>query len=349
MSKRVNLPYTTQDLFPQTLPTPNTSRFGVGSVGGGSIASGAASSLYTPRSTTNYYFNNNNYNTSMTNKFRNFKVMIKRLFKPTTLDFETAIWEIFHLIINPRKMYRSHYFYKQQTNTSGVAGSGTGGSSISGKSSYTRDDPSFLILLTAFLSISAIAWGLAYSPSIIDIFKLIVYMVFIDFYLMGVIIATITWFVANKLFNNNFGSLLGGGIGGNSINQYSFNYIEWGFCFDIHCNSFLIIWCLLYVIQFILLPIIRIKQSIIALILGNSLYFGSIGYYFVVTFYGFNSLPFITNTNFIKSSNNQTNSPARILQLVVIAGILPLLAIGWLITIIFRFNVADAMVETYFN
>lgn len=42
-------------------------------------------------------------------------------------------------------------------------------------------------------------------------------------------------------------------------------------------------------------------------------------------------------------------SPARTLQLVVIAGVVPLLAVAWLITLIFRFNVADSMVDTYFN
>ncbi|RLV94715.1 Protein GMH1 [Spathaspora sp. JA1] len=322
MSKRVNLPYTTQDLFPQSVATPTASRFGFGGGGSttaGSIISGTGtSSIYTPR--LNYTSNLPSANTishGFTSKFRNLRVMIKRLFKPATLDFETAIWEIFNLIINPRKMYRSHYFYKQQQGN------------IS-KSSYTRDDPSFLILLTGFLSISAIAWGLAYSPRVIDILKLIGYMVFIDFYLTGVIIASITWFISNRLFN---------------MNQYSVNYIEWGFCFDIHCNSFLVIWGLLYVVQFILLPIITLKHSIIGLIIGNSLYFGSIGYYFIITFYGFNSLPFISNN----SGDTSTSSPAKLLQLIVIAGILPLLAIGWLITIIVRFNVADIMVDTYFN
>ncbi|EGW32642.1 uncharacterized protein SPAPADRAFT_61702 [Spathaspora passalidarum NRRL Y-27907] len=332
MSKRVNLPYTTQDLFPQSVATPSTSRFGFGGGGGsttaGSIVSGTGtSSIFTPRMNYTPTLGISSHTSGLSSHFKNIKVMTKRLFKPATLDFETAIWEIFHLIINPRKMYRSHYFYKQQQGN---------------KSSYTRDDPSFLILLTGFLSISAVAWGLAYSPSVVDIFKLIVYMVFIDFYLTGIIIATVTWVVTNRLFNT--GSL--------GMSQYNVNYIEWGFCFDIHCNSFLIIWCLLYVVQFILLPIIRIKQSIIALILGNSLYFGSIGYYFIVTFYGFNSLPFISNLSMTKNSVaglGVTSSPAKLLQLIVIAGILPLLAIGWLITIVFRFNVADIMVDTYFN
>ncbi|KAK6453976.1 UNC-50 [Scheffersomyces xylosifermentans] len=328
MSKRFNLPYTTQDLFPQTVPTPQFVSHG--SVTGASFISSASSA----------YNGNNSHSMSssstLAGRFQSFKKMAKRLFKPTTLDFETAIWEIFHLIINPKKMYRSHYYYKQQT-------------SSGGKSSYTRDDPSFLILLTTFLSISAVAWGLAYSPRVWDVLKLIVYMVLVDFYLTGIVIATVSWFITNKLFNNTYGSL-------GAASKYNLNYIEWGFCFDIHCNSFLIIWCLLYLVQFMLLPLLRIKKSFFSLILGNSLYFGSIGYYFVITFYGFNSLPFISSnsvrggtlTNSGSSSGGGT-SPARLLQLIVIAGILPVLAIAWFITICFRFNVAATMVDTYFN
>lgn len=302
MSKRINLPYTTQDLFPQVGSTsPHRS----------SIVSNNSSTFLDIRT-----------DPTIVDKLKNMKRMFRRIFKPTTLDFETAIWEIFNLIINPKKMYKTHYYYKQQ--------------STGGKSSYTRDDPSFLILLTGFLLVSAIAWGLAYSPRFWDIIKLILYMVVIDFYLTGCVIATISWFVTNRIFNN--------GIMGS---KYSLNYIEWGFCFDIHCNSFLVIWGLLYILQFLLLPILRIKNSFIAMFLGNSLYFGSVGYYFIITLYGFNSLPFITNTG-INNLNNSDN-PARYLQLLIVAGILPLLALGWIIALAFRFNVAASMVETYFN
>lgn len=324
INKRVNLPYSTQDLFPHA-PTPSSLRFSIphGSVtgGGGSLGSYiSSSSNFTPS-----FLSSDD--SRLTNKLRNFKKMFKRLFKPTTLDLETAIWEVVHLIINPKKMYRSHYYYKQQTTTGG-------------KFSYTRDDPSFLILLTLFLSVTALGWGLAYSPHIGDIIKLIFYMVFIDFYLTGIVIATVSWAVTNKLFNNTVG------LGGPS--RHNINYIEWGFCFDIHCNSFLIIWCLLYLVQFLMLPLIRIKGSFFSLLLGNSLYFGSIGYYFVVTFYGFNSLPFISNSA-VGMSGNLTSNPAKLLQMIVLGGVLPILGILWVISICVRFNVADTMVEIYFN
>lgn len=253
--------------------------------------------------------------------------MFRRLFKPRTLDFETAIWEIFHLIINPKKMYRSNYTYKQQNN---------------GKTLYTRDDPSFLILLTGFLCISAIAWGATYSPNLWDIVKLVVNMVVFDFYVLGILIATVSWAISNKLFNPQFKLLTAF-----SASHYAVNYIDWGFCFDVHCNSFLIIWCLLYLLQFFMLPILTIKKLFVSLLLGNTLYFTAIGYYFVVTFYGFNSLPFVGNSYYNRTGTGA--NPAKILQLTILAGILPVLAILWVFSILFRFNVAYTMVDNYFN
>ncbi|CAH6718188.1 protein Gmh1p [[Candida] jaroonii] len=308
MNKRSNLPYTTQDLFAQPPPTPGSSRTRPGSISG-SIGSNASNGHYEAPSFAN----------SNTSTLRSLQKMLKRVFKPTTLDFETAMWEIFNLIINPKKMYRSQYYYKQYQN---------------GKTSFARDDPSFIILLTTFLSMSAIAWGLAYSPHILDIFKLIIYMVFVDFYITGVIISTISWLVTNRIFNKTWGA-----------NRYNVNYIEWGFCFDIHCNSFLIIWCLLYLVQFFLLPLITIKNSFFSLLLGNTLYFVSIGYYFVITFYGFNSLTIVNQPTTTKVWDN----PSRLLQVIIIAGILPILALIWIITLIARVNVAYFMIDTYFN
>lgn len=212
-------------------------------------------------------------------------------------------------------MFRSHY-YKLQ-----------------GRASYTRDDPSFLILLTGFLSILAVAWGLAYSPRILDIFKLILYMVLIDFYLFGVIISTMSWLITNKIFNGSFGIIFG-----DSSVPYKVNYIEWGFCFETHCNAFVIIWGLLYLLQFFLLPILNIRRSVFSLILGNSLYFGAIGYYFVITFYGFISLPFVSG-----------GQGAKKLQMIILAGVLPALVLGWFLTICFGVNVANKMVGAYFN
>ncbi|EEQ40271.1 hypothetical protein EJF18_50431 [Clavispora lusitaniae] len=306
MSKRANLPYTYQDLFPHVAASPRDPRT-PGSISGASFAE-SRSLAFTPR--------------SPDHKRSNWKTMFRRLFKPRTLDFETAIWEVFYLIINPRKMYRTHYTYKHSN----------------GKASSRRDDPSFLILVTCFLCISAIAWGLTYSPHVWDIIKLVVNMVIFDFYVSGVCVATVSWAVTNALFNNQF-SL---STAFSASSRYAVNYIEWGFCFDIHCNSFLIIWAVLYLLQFFLLPLLTSK-NFLSLLLGNTLYFGAVGQYFIITFYGFNSLPFVS------SASTRGSSPGKVFQMAILAGILPLLALGWFLCNVFRFNVAQVMVHNYFN
>ena len=246
MSKRFNLPYTTQDLFPQDNGPTGAAGTAGSTIGTESLRT-RPGSISGTSGVSNGSFDHIPVSPTTRNSIQSVKKMLKRLFKPNTLDFETAMWEIFHLIINPKKMYRSQYYYKQHQTT--------------GKNNYARDDPSFLILLTIFLCISAVAWGLAYSPHVVDILKLIVYMVFIDFYLTGIMIATCSWLATNKIFNNTWG--LG------TQNKYNVNYIEWGFCFDVHCNSFLMIWCLLYLVQFILLPVITIKKSFLSLLFGK--------------------------------------------------------------------------------
>lgn len=288
--KRANLPYTYQDLFPARDPrTPASTT--------GSFASPA----FTPRP----------------DKRSNFRTMFHRLFKPHTLDFETAIWEVFYLVINPKKMYRTHYAVRPHN----------------GQAALRRDDPLFLMLVTAFLVVLAVAWGLAYLPNVWDILRLVVTMVVFDFYVSGLCIATVSWVVANTLFNPQFSLLTALAPSA----TYAANYIEWGFCFDVHCNSFLIIWAALYMVQFFLLPLLTTK-NIVSLVLGNTLYFGAVAQYFIITFYGFNLLPFVGLSN-----------PGRVLQMVILAGILPLLAVAWFFCVVFRFNVAYVMVHNYFN
>lgn len=316
MGERHNLPYTTQDLFPQAAsPHSEPPLLTHPSFSFASPLSyyAAASRARVPRRAT-----------SLWRLFRP-QSILRRLCKPASLDFETALWDIFHLVVNPRKMYRSHYFYRQL-------------SPSSGRLSYTRDDPAFLLVLTALLSISAVAWGLAYSPRVRDIFKLVIYMVVVDFYVTGLVIASVSWYLTNRLFSDNFEL-------GSDNYASSISYIEWGFCFDVHCNAFLVIWCLLYLLQFALMPLLRIKGSFLALVLGNTLYFALWGYYLVITFFGFSSLPVITN---VKASGLKNNAAQR-LQMILLAIVLPILAIMWVFTLLIRLNVAQVMVEAYFK
>ncbi|KAK9384059.1 UNC-50 family-domain-containing protein [Kockiozyma suomiensis] len=230
-------------------------------------------------------------------------VVLRRLLKPPTLDFETAIWEICYLFIAPKKVYRQMYYRKQTKNT------------------WARDDPSFVLLLSGFLMLSAVAWGIAYSPGFIPIVKLMANIILIDFLAVGAVISTVGWLLVNKFFRQRSGR------GVMSMTQNDAK-LEWAYCFDVHCNSFLIIWFCLYVLQFIMLPII-VKDSWISLLLGNLLYLGAFSYYVVITYLGYSSLPFLEHTEILLA-------PILVFVLLFFASL-------------FGFNAAKHAVKFYFG
>lgn len=194
-------------------------------------------------------------------------MVIKRLFKsPKALDFETATWEMFNLVFKPRKAFRSFY-YQRQT-----------------KHKWARDDPSFFILQIMLLSLSSIVWSVVYGHSFFGFIKMMINMVFVDFFFFGFAMATIFWLILNqKLFK---------------FRSAQESQVEWAYCFDVHCNAYLIIWCLLYFLQFLLLPLINLHKWI-GIFIGNTLYCTAFAHYFVLTFYGYSQLPFLKNINFI--------------------------------------------------
>ncbi|AAS53444.1 AFR073Cp [Eremothecium gossypii ATCC 10895] len=194
-------------------------------------------------------------------------LVIRRLFKsPRNLDFEAAMWEMVHLIFKPRKAFRSAYYQRQI------------------KHRLSRDDPSFFILQVILLIATSLTWSIGYGHTFSGFLKMMINMILVDFFLLGFTMATFFWVLLNRP-------------------QLKFrsaqdSTVEWAYCFDIHCDAFLIIWVLLYFLQFLLLPVINLHRWI-GLFVGNTLYCAAIGYYFVLTFYGYSQLSFLKNVNFI--------------------------------------------------
>jgi len=63
--------------------------------------------------------------------------------------------------------------------------------------------------------------------------------------------------------------------------------VEWQYAFDIHCNAFMPVIVLLYLIQMVFMKIL-IKDVWICTALGNTLYMVAIVYYCYITFLGYN-------------------------------------------------------------
>jgi len=182
------------------------------------------------------------------------------------MDIEYTFWMMFYLCFNPSRVYRTTSWHKQT------------------KNQWARDDPAFVAILICFQAIASIAYAFAFHMhSVVFILKLTFYSVFVDFILVGVVVATIGWLLSNRYLRVQ-GSL-------HSVEQK----VEWLYAFDIHCNSFFPLFLILYVVQFFLTPLL-LNPGFLSTLAANTLYFVAFAYYNHVTFLGYNALPFLHNT-----------------------------------------------------
>lgn len=100
----------------------------------------------------------------------------------------------------------------------------------------------------------------------------ILYVVFVDFLLVGVITATIMWLVTNHFMREP-----------NSEN------VEWGYSFDVHINAQFPPLIILHFVMLIFYKALFSQEWFVARLLGNTLWLLATGYYYYITFLGYNS------------------------------------------------------------
>ncbi|KXL47057.1 hypothetical protein M433DRAFT_149317 [Acidomyces richmondensis BFW] len=218
----------------------------------------------------------------------------RRLFKFTSMDFETAVWEMTQLIIAPKKVFRNIYYHKQT------------------KNSYHRADPAFTYLLSLFFLLTGLAWGLAYADGLGRTVKVALVFVLGHFLGTSILVATLMFFLVGRVLGKRRQGLFGPPSGGEDA-------LEFGYCFDVSIRAFLPIWVFLYVLQFLLMPLIA-QDYWVSNFFGNMMYLTALSYYFVITFLGYNALPFLTRTEVLLTP-------------------IPILAVLWLISL-FTFDCA---------
>lgn len=128
-----------------------------------------------------------------------------RLFHVNHMDFEYASWQMIYLFISPHKVYRSVYYRK------------------STKNQYSRDDPAFLVLLSFWFIISASGLSLVLRLPFLAFVKFLLWVVFVDCIGIGLVVATLFWFISNRYLLKD---------------PRSKEDVEWGFAFDVHLNAF---------------------------------------------------------------------------------------------------------------
>eukprot|EP00183_Erythrolobus_madagascarensis_P007263 CAMPEP_0185845724 /NCGR_PEP_ID=MMETSP1354-20130828/1610_1 /TAXON_ID=708628 /ORGANISM="Erythrolobus madagascarensis, Strain CCMP3276" /LENGTH=290 /DNA_ID=CAMNT_0028545755 /DNA_START=73 /DNA_END=945 /DNA_ORIENTATION=- len=226
----------------------------------------------------------------------------RRLLNVPQMDLEYTFWQMVYLFVAPSRVYRTTKYHKQT------------------KNQWARDDPAFVAVLTAFMAFAAFAYSIAFHARGFGGFvKSILYSVCIDFVMLGVLVASVNWWLAN-----NYLRVDASGGGGMAAEQK----VEWLYAFDIHCNAFFPLFIVLYVVQYFVLMFLLTDHAV-ATLLSNTLYGGALSYYCYITFLGFDILPFLQHT-------------------VVFLYPIALVGVGFVLLMLFRINITHVSVERYY-
>lgn len=169
-----------------------------------------------------------------------------------------------------------------------------------------------------FMAVASLGYAVAFRKSAGGFLKGILYAVVVDFGLVGVLAATLCWYLANQY-------LLVENAGSHTTEQK----VEWLYAFDVHCNSFFPLFIILYVFQYFLL-LLFMREGFVFTVIANSCYALAFTSYFYVSFLGYDVLPFLQHTTMF---------------LYPIVGI----AVTFLLSCIFKFNICRFVMSSYFG
>lgn len=196
---------------------------------------------------------------------------VRRAVNLSHMDADYAFWQMANLaLFSPARIHRTARYHRQT------------------KNQWARDDPAFIAILTAFVCVASLAYSVAFQrPSgALGLLRAALYSVLVDFYALGVALATLFWWCANTFLRRESGDDF------SMMMTAESQRVEWLYAFDVHCNSFFGgVFAPLYVVQFFLLRLL-VRSAL----LSNALYAAGFGYYFYVTWLGYDVLPFLQGT-----------------------------------------------------
>ncbi|KAF5285503.1 hypothetical protein FQA39_LY16628, partial [Lamprigera yunnana] len=191
-------------------------------------------------------------------------IYFRRMLKFDQMDFEFASWQMFYLFVAPKKVFRN-FQYRKKT-----------------KSQFARDDPAFLVLFVAWLCITSVGFAIVLRLTFWKFVRFLLYVIFMDCIGMGIIIASLFWYISNKYF---------------CINEKQ--DIEWGYAFDVHLNAFFPPLIILHFFQLFFYNGLMNHKWYISRYLGNTYWLFAGIYYIYITFLGYSSLPMSRRTNLL--------------------------------------------------
>ncbi|XP_051174007.1 protein unc-50 homolog [Leptopilina boulardi] len=192
---------------------------------------------------------------------------LRKLLMFEQMDFEFASWQMVYLFTNPQKVYRNFRSRKQT------------------KSQFARDDPAFLVLLTFWLFVSSIGFAIVLGLGFFQFLAFLFYVIIVDCIGIGVIVASLFWFVTNRYLRID-----------------KTQDVEWGYCFDIHLNAFFPPLIILHFVQLFLYNGFIIHDGFSSRFLGNTFWMIAVSYYIYITFLGYANVEILSKTHIILSA-----------------------------------------------
>ncbi|GLC41064.1 hypothetical protein PLESTB_000947400 [Pleodorina starrii] len=191
---------------------------------------------------------------------------LRRVLKPRQWDLEYTFWLMLQLCLSPKTAYR-HTAYHKQT-----------------KNQWARDDPAFVVICCMLVAIASLAFCVTFGGSLWNSVVIVISSVLVDFLMLGIAVATTCWFITNRFLRKR-----------NLHHHQVEQHVEWLYSFDVHCNSFFPCFLILYVLQFLLSPVL-LWQNSLSSALSNALYVIGLGLYNYLNFLGYSALPFLERT-----------------------------------------------------
>lgn len=193
---------------------------------------------------------------------------LRRVVKWRQMDVEFTLWQMLHLVVAPKLVYKHTTWHKQT------------------KNQWARDDPAFVVITSVLLTVAASAYCVTYGKGVAFSVLTVLSALCVDYLLLGAVLATAGWFLANRYLRVHSAH-----SHAHAVEQA----VEWLYAFDVHCNAYFPLFLALYVLQFFLSPLL-LAPGFLPAALSCTLYAASLSYYHYCMFLGYNALPFLERT-----------------------------------------------------
>ena len=185
---------------------------------------------------------------------------LARLTDIRQMDIQSALDQMKTLLsTRPHVVYKTAYYRKQT------------------KNHWARDDPAFCVLQAIFLLIATVAYSVAFRAPFSTALAFLLHSIVWNWLVCGVIVATVGREIASRHLTSH------------QSTTHVRQTVEWWYAFDIHCNAFFPLFCLLWGVQFFLLPLV-LGKSLVAFVVSNTLYAAAFSWYWYITHLGYRGM-----------------------------------------------------------